>query len=265
VSTISKMNNLSQHWWILWALAVRSLRERYAGTLGGLLWAIVHPLAMMALFWVVFDLGFRAQPASGVPFILLLFTGLVPWFMFADAASGGVSAITSHGYLIKKVAFPSELLALAPVVAAAIPHFVLLVALGIYCGIEGLLPGWGVLLAAPVVVGLFMFVSGLSLLLSAINVLNRETAQVFAIVLNLWFWATPIVWSLGMLPPKLAAWFALNPMIWVVDGYRAAFLGATQAPLSFGSTIYFWIVCVGLVIVGHLVFKRLQPFFADTL
>jgi ABC-type polysaccharide/polyol phosphate export permease len=137
--------------------------------------------------------------------------------------------------------------------------------LGIYCGIEGLLPGWGVLLAAPVVVGLFMFVSGLSLLLSAINVLNRETAQVFAIVLNLWFWATPIVWSLGMLPPKLAAWFALNPMIWVVDGYRAAFLGATQAPLSFGSTIYFWIVCVGLVIVGHLVFKRLQPFFADTL
>jgi ABC-type polysaccharide/polyol phosphate export permease len=247
-------------------LAQAQLRDRYSGSALGVLWALLQPAMVMAVFWFVFSYGLRvASPAGEAPFVALLLVGLVAWFWFNDAVSMGTHAVTGSAYLVKKVAFPLELLPLAPVLASLLVHLGLLLLLLLGLALSGHAAGWRVLLLPVYMLGTATLASGLAYWFSALHVFHRDVAQTAMLVLQLWFWLTPIVWSFAAFPPEVSAVLSWNPMAHVVEGYRHALLAEVTAPPPLPQAIAFWSVSLFVLVTGVAMFRRLRADFADVL
>jgi ABC-type polysaccharide/polyol phosphate export permease len=247
-------------------LAQAQLRDRYSGSALGVVWAILQPAMVIAVFWFVFSYGLRVGlPAGEAPFVALLLVGLVVWFWFNDAVSTGTHAVTGSAYLVKKVAFPLELLPLAPVVASLMAHLGLVLLLMVGLAASGHLAGWRVLQLPLYILATATLASGLAYWLSALQVFHRDVAQTAMLVLQLWFWLTPIVWSPAAFPPEVSAVLSWNPMAYVADGYRHALLAEVTRPPGFAQAIVFWCVALLVLVSGVALFRRLRADFADVL
>ena len=110
----------------VWPMAVRAFLDKYAGTLGGVSWAIINPLAVVAVFWFVFSVGFKAQGPDNMPFVVYFITGLAPWLFFAEVVQGNVTAITANPHLVTKVVFPTHLLPVATLISGMMTSFIVL-------------------------------------------------------------------------------------------------------------------------------------------
>jgi len=259
------LRNIVRHRAMIGALALRDLQARYAGTLGGTLWAFTHPLAVVVIFYFVFAVGFRAQGPSSTPFILWFVCGLVPWFFFNDTLLSSTNAVTNNAHLIKKTIFPSEILPLVHICSGLITH---LVFLGI---LVGMLMFYQVpFLSDRLLLVYFIFcncalVISLGWLLSALQVFYRDISQALTIFLNLWFWVTPIVWSADLMPTTYRSLLAYNPMYYIVEGYRGLLIFHTAVWPGWQENFYFWCVTVGAFLLGSYVFRRLKPEFADVM
>src|SRR5690554_3022239 len=123
------------------AMALRDVQTRYAGTLAGLVWTVVHPLLMILVYWFVFTKGLKVKPAGDMPFILIFLTGLVPWSMFAETISVSTNTIMGHSHLVKKTLFPTEILPVVCFLSSLMSHVVMLVILLVVMLVYGILPG----------------------------------------------------------------------------------------------------------------------------
>lgn len=250
---------------MLWLLAVRNVKDRYTGTIGGMVWAVLNPLLQLLVFWAVFGVGLRMQAEVGQPFVLVLFCGLVPWMTFSEALNSGAGSITARAYLVKKIAFPLEILPLTNLVSALFTHGILLLILAVMLVAYRAMPGAAVLLLPYYLLAMCALAAGLSFLLAAAAVFYRDILQGLGIVLNIWFWVTPIVWPPAMLSGRLRHLLDFNPLNYVVSGYRDSLL-STQLTLPDPLlTLYFWLVVALLWSIGVGLFMRLKPSFADVL
>jgi lipopolysaccharide transport system permease protein/teichoic acid transport system permease protein len=249
----------------IWQLALHQFRDRYSGTVGGVLWAIAHPVLLLLVFWVVFSQGLKLPGAGQQPFLLSLFCALVPWMTFSEIINSGTTAITGRSFMVKKIAFPSEILPITSVVAALITHAIMLVLLGIMLAVYGRGLSPALLLLPYYFAALCLFGFGVALTLSAINVFFRDVGQSVAVALNIWFWLTPIVWPAEMLPASYALLLELNPLYYIVDGYRAALLSDQLVAPPGAASVYYWLLTLALLAGGSFVFRRLKPYFADAL
>ena len=252
-------------------LSINDFKTRYAGSMMGIFWAFVQPVITVLIYWFVFEKGLRAgaQAMGGVavPFVLFLISGLVPWFFFSDAWPNGTSSLISYSYLVKKVVFKIEILPMVKAVSALYVHtfFVLLTYL-LYC-VYGKFPGLYTLQIFYYSLCMFLMVLSLSYATSAITVLFRDMEQLIAIVLQIGVWATPIMWDLGSigLPKWLVFLFKMNPMYYIVYGYRDTFIfhkGFWEHPLL---TLYFWLFTAAAYLWGVKTFRRSRGHFADVL
>ena len=259
------LRQLIQHRRIIWLLAVRNVQDRYTGTLGGMLWAILNPLLLLLVFWFVFGVGLRMQAETGQPFVLLLFCGLIPWMTFNETLASAACSITGRAYLVKKIAFPMEILPFTHLVAALFTHGVLLVILAVMLAVYRVIPGTGLLLLPYYMFAMCSLAAGLSLLLAAASVFYRDILQGLGVALNIWFWATPIVWPPDMVSPAFKPLLDFNPLYYVISGYRNSLLSAQLVVPDAALTVYFWTVVVLLWVAGAAVFVRLKPSLADVL
>lgn len=257
--------HIFQHRRTLWLLAGRNVKDRYTGTLGGMLWAVLNPLLLLTVFWVVFGVGLRMQSESGQPFVLLLFCGLIPWMAFSDTLSSAAASITGRAYLVKKIAFPLEILPLTHLLSALFTHALLLIVLGIMLLFYGVRPGGGLLLLPYYLLAMCGLAAGLSFLLAAAAVFYRDVLQALGVLLNIWFWITPIVWPPTMLSSSLQPLLDYNPLNYIVSGYRDSLLSTQLVLPDLGSSLYFWAIVGGLWVSGTGVFLRLKSMFADVL
>lgn len=247
------------------ALAVRELQSRYVGTLGGILWTFAHPMAVITVFYFVFAIGFRSQGPAGAPFMLWFVCGLVPWFFFNETLLAATDSITRHAHLIKKTVFPSEILPLVNITAGLVPHSIFLII------VAGLLAWYEVPFAAGRLLVLYFLLCtcvllvGLGWLLSAIQVFYRDVSHALSILLNLWFWTTPIVWSSDMIPVEYRGLLFFNPMYYIIEGYRGLLVFNEIVWPSAAHTAYFWCVVTATFLAGAYVFGRLKPEFADVM
>lgn len=247
------------------ALAARDLQSRYIGTFGGILWAFVHPLAVVLIFYFVFAVGFRAQGPSNSPFVLWFVCGLIPWFFFNDTILATTNSITGNAHLVKKTTFPTEVLPLVHVLSSLFPHLIFMAILG------GMLVFFGVpflaerLLVMYYLVCTIVLVLGLGWLLSALQVFYRDIAQAISILLNLWFWATPIVWSQELVPSQYRGLLFANPIFYIVEGYRGLMIYDDIQWPSAKVTALFWTIVLLVLFLGIYVFRRLKPEFADVI
>lgn len=247
------------------ALALRDFQSRYAGTIAGSLWTLAHPIAIVAVFYFVFSIGFKAKAPDGVPFILWFAVGLMAWFYFNDGLVSIANSVVKNAHLVKKTVFPVEILAIIQIVSALFPHLVFLVVITAVLLINQVpLEGFRLL------VFYFMFCTtvlllGLGWLISALEVFYRDISQALTIVMNLWFWMTPIVWDSRMMPNEYHWLFLFNPMYYIVDGYRGILIYAQPKWPEPTETILFWAITLGLLALGSAVFRSLKPEFADVL
>lgn len=246
-------------------LAKREFMTRYAGTTGGLLWVIIQPLATVLIFWFVFSVGFRLRGPSETPFLQFFISGLAPWLLFSEVVTFGTNGVRTNLHLIKKTVFPSEVLPFVYIGAAGIAHLALLgIVLVVLLG-NGSTPGLHILELPIYFAALCFMLVGLCWILSALNVFHRDIGQAMTIVLNLWFWLTPVVWSPQMLPVKYHWLIALNPMAYIVEGYRGSLLYGEGVISRLPETAWFVFIVTVVFVIGAVVFKRLKMEFADAI
>ena len=250
---------------MIFALAARDLQSRYIGTLGGVLWAFIHPLAIVVIFYFVFAVGFRAQGPSSTPFILWFVCGLVPWFLFNDTLLAITNSITGNAHLVKKTIFPTEILPLVHVISSLFPHMIFMLILMGMLGFFSIQFFAERLLVVYYLVCTVSLVLGLGWLLSALQVFYRDISQALTVALNLWFWATPIVWSKEILPAEYSGILHFNPIYYIVEGYRNLLIYKTTAWPTLQETAFFWCINIIIIFFGIFVFRRLKPEFADVL
>lgn len=252
---------------LVFSLAKNDFKTKYAGSYFGTVWAFVQPIVTICVYWFVFGLALRNGSDKGVPFVLWLIAGLVPWFFIQEGLTGGTNALLEYNYLVKKVVFNISVLPVVKIISAMFVHaFFVLFTIILYAA-YGKLPDLYYLQIIYYSGCVFLLVLGLSYATSAIVIFFRDLTQIINIVLQVGVWLTPIMWDVNMLSnyPWLIKLFKLNPMYYIVTGYRDSMLGHVWFWNHWGWTVYFWIVTVVLFALGSWIFKRLKPHFADVL
>ena len=271
---LNKLVSLPVELWqsrkLIWKLAKNDFKTKYAGSYLGIIWAFVQPVITILVYWLVFEKGFSAKAEmfkSGVevPFVVYLTSGLVPWFFFSEAVSSSTNALIEYNYLVKKVVFKISILPLIKILAACFIHvFFVGVLLVIYL-IYGYPPSLYLLQLIYYSFCMFVLVLAMSYTLCSVVVFFRDLSQIVAIALQIGMWATPILWNINQLSPTMQVVFKLNPIFYIVNGYRSAMFEKTWFWQDFYSTMYFWIVLILLFGFGALIFKRLKVHFADVM
>jgi lipopolysaccharide transport system permease protein len=246
---------------LVFFLALRDVTVRYKQTALGVSWVLLQPLLAMGIFSIVF--GSRGLTTNGVPYPLFVVSGLVPWFYFSNATSGASGSIVGNTQLISKVYFPRLAIPLAAVLANLVDlsiglllELVLLVAFGVALG-------WH-LLAIPVLIVLMVLTAlGVSVWLSALDVQYRDVRYAVPFFVQVWLFATPVIYSSGDVPERWRPILALNPMTGVIEAFRWALLGVGDLPL--GSLGLSSLVVLLLLGTGLLYFRRMERTFADVI
>lgn len=258
---------------LIWKLAKNDFNTRYAGSYMGMLWAMLQPVVTVVLYYFVFEVIFQNKAtllASGIeaPYVLWLTAGLVPWFYFSEAIVQGTQALLEYNYLVKKVVFKISILPIIKIIGATFIHIFFVLVMIILYFFYGYKADAYLLQIPYFSFCMFLFVLALSYASCAIVVFFRDLTQIINILLQVGMWATPILWDITMLK---GAWepfqiiFKINPVYYVVNGYRSALFEKVWFWQDFYSTMYFWIVTAVLFGIGALIFKRLKVHFADVL
>lgn len=247
-------------------LAKNDFKTRFAGSYFGMFWAFVNPVVTILLYWFVFSVGFRNPGSStGYPFVLWLIGGLIPWFLFSEALTGGTNALLEYTYLVKKVVFQISVLPVVKVLSASFVHFFFLVVMTAIYWAMGYPPTLYLLQVFYYLVCMWALVIGLVYATSAIVLFFRDLSQIINIFMQVFMWMTPIMWDESMLTGYWSYIYKINPMYYVVRGYRESFLTHVAITEHWISGLYFWGVVIVLFLVGTTIFRRLRPHFADVL
>lgn len=257
---------------LIFSLAKNDFKTKYAGSYLGIFWAFVQPIVTVLVYWFVFEKGLRAggiNTKAGItaPFVLWLIAGLVPWFFFQDALSGGTNALQEYSYLVKKVVFKISILPIVKVVSALFVHiFFVGFMLLLYCGYR-YYPNLYTLQIIYYSLAMFIFVLAVTYATCAMVVFFKDLSQIINIVLQVGVWMTPIMWNIDTmeLPPVLLTVFKLNPMYYIVTGYRDALINKVWFWENMELTVYFWLLTIIFFGLGTIIFKRLKVHFADVL
>ena len=261
---------LFQNRTLIWKLAKNDFKTRFAGSYLGIFWAFVQPVITIVLYWFVFAVALpqRAAAVKGgieIPYILWLIAGIVPWFFFSEALGSGAGSLLEYNFLVKKVVFKISILPIIKIVSALFVHVFFVAFVLILYSLYGLYPDVYTLQIVYYSFCMFIFVLGISYITCSVMVFFRDLGQIINIILQVGIWATPILWNIETLNPKWHWVFKLNPMFYIVQGYRDSLIDKRWFFESPGLTLYFWVLTIVVFIFGALIFKRLKVHFADVL
>lgn len=247
---------------VLWMLALRDIKLRYRQTALGVLWVILQPLLAGSLFALIFG-RFAQLPSDGQPYLLFVFSGLMAWNLFAGIVQRAGNSLVAEARLITKVYFPRLIIPLAGAVSALVDFAVSLVVMAVLLIVYGVVPGVGLALLPIIVLVELALAVGFSLWIAALNVRYRDFAYALPFVLQIWMYASPVVYGLSLVPARWQTWFEINPMSGVIEGFRQAFLGVghlqgwTLPATIGGATLVF--------VTGAFFFRRVEQDFAEQL
>jgi len=250
---------------LVYELTKRDFKSVYFGSYLGIVWAFLLPLANVFIFWFVFQIGFRAQPKGGFPFILWYITALIIWNFFSDSVNNGMNSVTQNRFVVKKVAFSLGILPIVKILSALIIHLFFILLVMVLFIVYGQVPDLHYLQIIYYLFATFVFVTGLSWITSSVVIFFRDLRQIVSIVMQFGFFLTPIFWDLSILPEKYHIMMKFNPVFYIVEGYRESFITKVWFWEHWGMTLYFWTVTAGVFVLGAVVFRRLRPHFADVL
>jgi ABC-type polysaccharide/polyol phosphate export permease len=245
------------------AVARHGVRRTYAGTSAGAAWAILSALLPFLVIGIVFSVALRTS-LGGAPYMFGFAAAYVPWVFLSSTVTAAAGSLIEHRFLVKRVPFDVRLLPAAALLANAPAYAVLLVAAATACAAAGYAGG-------AAVESVYYFVCtmvvclGPALGLASVSVVLRDASRTLPVILQLWFWATPIAWDPSRAPAGVRALEYLNPAAYVVAGHRHALMPRSFAAPSLAQTAAFWGMSALITFVGIGVFARLRPHFWECL
>jgi lipopolysaccharide transport system permease protein len=247
---------------LLYTLSIHRIKVRYKQSMLGWAWAVLQPLALMAIYTVIFSVVTRV-PTNGTPYAVFVYAALLPWTFFATAVTNSANGFVSHTQLITKVYFPREILPMTYVLAAlfdlAVASFVLAGMMWWY-RMPLTRNAWFVV---PSIALALLFSFGLGLLLSAVQVRFRDVGLAVPLMIQIWMFATPVVYPLSAVPARFRALYLLNPMAGVVENFRRTIIeGKTPDYDSFWPGA---MVTMILLPVAYIFFKNREGTMADVI
>ncbi len=246
---------------LLYFLVWRDVKVRYKQTALGAAWAVLQPVVTMLIFSVVFG-RLAKLPSDGIPYPVFVYCALLPWQLFAYALTESGNSLIANQNLLTKVYFPRLVIPLAAVLTGLVDFgiaFLLLLAMMVYVGIVPTAAVWTLPLFVLLALGSAL---GVGLWLSALNVQYRDVRYTIPFLTQVWCYASPVAYPSSLLPESWRAWYGLNPMAGVIEGFRWALLGTGHSP---GAMLAVSTGVVLVLVVGGLIyFRRMEATFADT-
>jgi homopolymeric O-antigen transport system permease protein len=258
---IAALDLLYRHRHILYATSVMDVRTRYIGTLFGLAWAALYPFLFLGIYASVyaFILGIRFGEMTPFQYLLLVFSGLIPFIGFAEVLGASVSAVVANKQLIKNTLFPIELLPVKTVIASSVSMTISLIGLILALWLTGNFSTTQFLIL-PIFVLQIMFFTGVAWLLSALNVFFRDIAQFVGILILFLMIISPIGYTRDMIPHQIAPLVYSNPLFYAIELHRQVLLFHTLSPIFLA---VYTIIAAGTFWLGFELFTRLKPVFAE--
>ena len=250
---------------LIWELARREFSERYAGATFGLIWAVIHPLMMMAIYLVVFGLVFKARISSSNDSIgsysLYFLSGFASWYAFSETLSKGPSIIQQHAALVKQIVFPVELLPIKSVLAVSITQIVFLFLIFIYSALSNINP---IMFLLPILIFCqFFLMCGIAFFLSSIGPFFRDTREFVQIFLTGGLFLTPVIYTPGSLHGILKLIVYLNPLSYPILVFQdVLFFGRFEHPYAW---LLFGSLAVTIYPTGKWLFRKLIPLYGDVI
>lgn len=257
---LGSLRALAQYRDLLYTLSVHRVKVRYKQSALGFMWAILQPLSLMLIYTVIFS-RIAGMPSDGTPYALFTFTALLPWTYFSTALTSATGGLVSHSNLVTKVFFPREILPLTYIIASLFDLIIassVLAAMMFYYGVSVTA---NVLYVVPIIFILTLFATAMSLIFSATQVRFRDIGVAMPLLLQLWMFASPIVYPLSKVPPAVRPYYMLNPMVGVIDNFRLVVLQGAAPDLS--SLGVATLISVILLPASYIYFKHVEATVAD--
>jgi lipopolysaccharide transport system permease protein len=260
LNLLRELNGLWHYRDLFYTLTVHRIKVRYKQSLLGLAWAILQPLSLMLIYTVIFSVIARV-PSEGVPYAVFAYAALLPWTFFSSALTNATTGLVNHTALVTKVYFAREILPLTYVSAALFDFCIaslFLIGLFFYYGVSLTIYA---LWAIPILVLLTMLATALSLIFSVIQVRFRDVGVAMPLLLQVWMFASPVVYPLSAVPQRWRGLYALNPMVGVIENFRRAVLQGTDP--DFHSLGVSALIAVVVLPIAYLYFKKVEATMAD--
>lgn len=257
--------NLRELWHyrdLLVILAQRDVKLRYKQTLLGVLWVILQPLVASLIFAVIFGL-FARLPSDGVPYLLFVFAGMLPWNYFSGALQRAGNSLIGDARLISKVYFPRLIIPLASTFAVLIDFLVSLAVFAVLLVVYRYSPSWQIVALPYFLLVTTLCAVGVSLWLSALNVQYRDFMYALPFLIQVWMFASPVVYSSTLIPERWRWLWALNPAVGFIEGFRWSLLG--ESSLDWWMVVSATVISVLAFISGAFFFRRVERGFADVI
>lgn len=244
----------------------REFRARYLNTALGAAWLLLAPFAMILVYTLVFTQLMQnrlAGSAATYSYSIYLCAGLLPWQWFTELLSRHVGLFVDHAALIKKASFPWLSLSVIAIISSACNFALIAVLFLLFLAYIGPWPGWALIALLPLFLLQSLFAAGLGIILGVLHVFFRDVGQAVGIVLQFWFWLTPIIYPLNALPPSIQAILAWNPMLPVVRNYQTVLLG--QGWPDWSTLDGFAVLCMACLLVAAWLYHRARSQLVDEL
>lgn len=250
---------------IILNLAVNDFKARFKNSLLGVIWGFLLPLVTIMVLWYVFEIGLKSGTVQDVPFMLYYVPAYIAWNFFTEAFSGCCNSLIEYSYMVKKMKFRVSVLPLVKIVSAGFVHVFFIGVVTVIYLLYGYRPSIYLIQIVYYLFALCVLLTGLGWLSSSMAVFAKDTSNIVAVILQIGFWATPIIWSTDIMSPSVIRILKLNPMYYICNGYRECFLYHKWFWETPHLTVYFWCLTLGIFLVGANLFKRLRTQFADVI
>lgn len=250
----------------VFAMAKVMLEKQYSGSLLGIGWAVVKPSLFIFVYWFAIAVGVRgSQQHDGIPFILWLIPGIIPWFFLSEAFTTGGMSIRHNSHLVTKLVYPVPTIPVSEVLSLLFVHLIMVaIVTAIF-----LLTGFGLsiyyLQIFYYLACTLWFALAAAVALSALTAISKDVGHMVRSTIQVGFWLSPILWSADKLDGPLRVIIKMNPIAYIVQGYRNCFVNERWFFEQWEYGLYFWAVMLVLTLIGSVLFERLQKEFADVL
>lgn len=248
---------------VMYELAKRDFKQQYLGSYLGLLWMFLEPLLYVLVLYLFISIGFRTGDQWEMPYSLYLISGIVTWTYFAGNLVANTGIINSFAFLVKKIDFRISILPFVKLISNLLPHAFLTLVTIIIAWFYGYAPSIYLFQILYYFFSMFVLLVGLGWLTSSTSLFVKDVSNIVRVVVQFGFWVTPVLWNINRIPEPYQWIIKLNPMFYIVNGYRDSIFMHVPFWVAYRDALTFWAQTFIILLVGIVVFRKLKPHFAE--
>jgi len=250
-------------WRVIYELTRRNFQSQYTGSYLGFVWVFLQPLLFISVLYFVFTFGFRTRPSGDYPFSVYLISGMIAWLFFSNNLSSCTHVIREFSFLVKKVDFRLSILPIVKLSSSLITHLFFVAIALIVALVSGISVNFYFFQIFYYMIAMNFLLLGLGWITSSTSIFVKDIGNIVTVVIQFGFWLTPIFWNIELISTKYQWIIKLNPMYYIVTGYRDSIIYKVPFWVKPYETMYYWCLTLFVLFSGMVIFRRLKPHFAE--